>query len=75
MPKHSFLYPLNYTLTHKHMLLMLAYKSERNKSQAQKAIDYHVGEVLNMGRHVLPYTQNLIDWGLIERTNPEAPAS
>jgi hypothetical protein len=62
-------------LQYKHVLLLLAYKSERNKTQAQKAIDYNMGETLNMGRHVLPYTQELIEWGLIERTNPEDPSS
>lgn len=64
-----------YPLTHKHVLLLTAYKSERNKTQAQKAIDYNLGIDMNMGRHVLPKTQELIDWGLIQRTNPQAPAS
>lgn len=62
-------------ITYKHVLLLIAYKSERNKTQAQKAIDYNMGETLNMGRHVLPYTQELLDWGLIDRTNPEAASS
>ncbi|MEO0374184.1 MAG: hypothetical protein AAF329_06040 [Cyanobacteria bacterium P01_A01_bin.17] len=26
-----------------------------------------------MGRYILPYTHNLIDWGLLERINPDAP--
>lgn len=64
-----------YKLQYKHVLLLLAYRSERNKTQAQRAIDYNMGETLNMGRHVLPYTQELIDWGLIERTNPDDPSS
>lgn len=59
-------------LTEKHILLLCAYKQERNKSQAQEAIDYCTGRVLSFGRDILPFTQQLIDWGCIERTNPNA---
>ena len=61
------------SLSYKHTLLLIAYKSERNHSQAQKAIEYELNEKMSMGRHILPYTRNLVEWGLVERTNPEAP--
>ena len=61
-------------LKYKHVLLLLAYKSERNKSQAHKAIAYGLGTELHMGRDILPLTQELIDLGLVRRTNPTAPA-
>lgn len=64
-----------YKLQYKHVLLLIAYKSERNKAQVQRAIEYKMNEPINMGRHILPYTQELIDWGLIERTNPQASSS
>jgi hypothetical protein len=54
--------------------LLLAYKAERNKSQAHKAIAYGLGKELHMGRDILPLTQELIDLGLVKRTNPNAPA-
>lgn len=60
------------SLTDKHIFLLYAYKQERNKSQAQKAISYYMGRELNFGRHILPLTQELIDLGYIERTNPDA---
>lgn len=60
-------------LTHKHYLLLLAYRIERSKSQAQRAISYEAGEHLNMGKHVLPHTQELIALGFIQRTNPNEP--
>ncbi|MGK7930471.1 MAG: hypothetical protein AB4041_03410 [Microcystaceae cyanobacterium] len=59
-------------LTEKHVLLLQAYKQERNKSQAQQAIYYCTGRELSFGRHVLPLTQQLIDLGYIKRTNPNA---
>lgn len=61
-------------LNQKHILLLLAYKIERSKSQAHKAIAYQFGKELHMGRDVLPLTQELIELGLVERTNPNAPA-
>ena len=62
------------TLTDKHILLLLAYAPERSKVQAQRIIDYRLGKELHMGRHILPLTQELIDLGLIERTNPGSPS-
>lgn len=60
------------TLTEKHILLLQAYKQERNKSQAQQAIYHYMGRELSFGRHILPLTQELIDLDYIERTNPNA---
>lgn len=60
-------------LTYKHFLLLSAYQAERSKAQAHRAINYEMNENLSMGRHVLPYTQQLIDWGFIVRTNPNEP--
>ena len=60
-------------LKYQHILLLLAYKSERSKAQAYRAIT-HEDERIDMGRHVLPFTQELVDWGLVRRTNPGAPS-
>jgi len=60
-------------LTYKHFLLLSAYQTERSKAQAERAISYEMNEKMSMGRHVLPYTQHLIDWGFIVRTNPDEP--
>lgn len=30
---------------------------------------------MSNGRHVLPMTQELLDWGLVRRTNPDEPNS
>lgn len=60
-------------LTYKPTLVLSSYKVERNKSQAQRAISYEFNENLSMGRHILPYTQQLIDMGFIARTNPDEP--
>ena len=60
------------SLTDKHVLLLYAYKRERNKSQAQQAIYHYTGRELNFGRHILPITQELIDLDYIKRTNPNA---
>lgn len=57
-------------ITEKHVLLLQAYKHERNKRQAQEAIAHYSGRELNFGRHVYPLTQDLIDWGFVKRTNP-----
>jgi len=57
-----------------HIHLLLAYMRERSKSQAQKAIGYRLGKEPHMGRHILPLTQELIDYGFIERTNPDSPS-
>lgn len=62
------------TKKYKKILLLLAYKSERSKSQAFKAIAYQLGTELHMGRDILPLTQELINQGLVLRTNPEAPS-
>lgn len=62
------------TLNQKQILLLLAYKLERSKSQAHKAIAYQFGKELHMGRDILPLTQELIELGLVVRTNPNAPA-
>lgn len=62
------------TLKEKHIYLLLAYKMERSKSQAHKAIAYQFGRELHMGRDILPLTQELIELGLVIRTNPNAPA-
>lgn len=64
-----------YRLKYRHILLLLAYRSERNKSQAKLAIEYTMEENINPGRHVLPMTQQLIDWELVRRTNPDEPDS
>ena len=58
--------------TEKHFMLLLAYRVERNKSQAQKAIYYCTNKQLSFGRHIVPFTQELIDLGYIKRTNPNS---
>ncbi|MEL7523439.1 MAG: hypothetical protein AAGJ80_17780, partial [Cyanobacteria bacterium J06553_1] len=65
----------SFRLTYRHYYLLQAYSCERSKTQVQKAVEYSIDERLNMGRHILPITQELIDWGLIARTNPDAPSS
>lgn len=61
-------------ITEKHILLLLAYMQERSKSQAQRAIADRTQKQLHLGRHVLPLTQDLLEWKLIKRTNEGSPS-
>ena len=58
-----------------HIYLLLAYSQKRNKSQAQKAIYDSLEIDLSLGRKVIPLTQELVEWGLIERINPNSSNS
>lgn len=51
------------------LLMLQAFKVERNKTQAQRAIEQNTGIRVNMGRYILPICQQMLDNGLIERTN------
>ena len=55
------------------ILLLQAYTQPRNKTQAQKAIEYEMGIRLKMGRLILPLTQELIDQKLLEKVVPPNP--
>ena len=60
-------------VTERHILILISYRAERNKSQVRDAIFYHTGKDINFARHILPMTQELIDYELIVRTNPNSP--
>jgi predicted Zn-ribbon and HTH transcriptional regulator len=62
----------NSGLTELHMQLAIAYQVPRNLSQVGRALDQELGKVYHQGRHIIPYTQNLEDWGYIQRVNPGA---
>ena len=64
---------MSFHLTYRHQLILLSTQNVRNKSEIQKEIYIRMGEDLSMGRHILPYTKQLIKWGLIARVNPGEP--
>lgn len=57
-------------IDYKDILLLKAYEYERSQTQAGKAIAYCIGKELHPGRDLLPRTKKLLEWRLIERTNP-----
>lgn len=57
-------------MTEFHYLLLMAYFSNLNISQACELIHTKFDRNICPGRKGSPYTQELIDWGLVIRTNP-----
>ena len=64
---------MNSTAAYYRILLLQAYTQTRNKTQAQRAIEYEMGIRLKMGRIVLPLTQELIDQELLNKVAPPKP--
>ncbi len=59
-----------YKITENHYLLMQSYRTPRSYTASQKAINYYLGKHINLPRKIPSLTQELVDWGLVERTNP-----
>ena len=56
-----------------HVYLLLAFCNHLNLSEAQNLLDDQLYKRYHLGRKIIPYTQELLDWGFLERTNPGAP--
>lgn len=59
-------------ITENHLLLLLTFYHERSYSDAKTAIEARDVKNMPLGRTILPCTQELVDWGFVERTNPGA---